>query len=91
VKLEGLDQIAAVGTENQPGGRLEIDLPDRARLKRKSLTLPAEIGAAVERRESDRWRTKRSPVSLHPLTFHRALNALVKAKPKPTPAKLESP
>jgi hypothetical protein len=25
------------------------------------------------------------PVSLHPLTFHEALKALVKAKPKPKP------
>jgi hypothetical protein len=34
---------------------------------------------------------KAKPVSLHPLTFHEALHALVKAKPKPTPAKLKSP
>jgi hypothetical protein len=28
---------------------------------------------------------KARPVSLHPLTFHEALHALVKAKPKPKP------
>ena len=33
---------------------------------------------------------KAKPVSLHPLTFHEALKALVKAKPQPTPAKLKS-